>query len=521
MAAKKKSASPQTTSGDVRAAVYLRISVLTDESTSLESQQRAVEELVRRNGWAYNPKSDCYVDAGVSGSKERTPPEFARLMSNLDNYDRVVAFSIDRFTRRLSTLAKTLEKMKELGIGFVTVQQGIDTSTPHGQTYAEVFGALASGEARTIGERVKTSQRTMARTGRFRGGSICYGWKSVPRSNGIGYRLVLNDREAKVLRKAITFIEQGYGLSQTVKMLNKDERNLVGRVSKDGQGGPLPWTAQALKKVLTNRLLLGYHVYDGTVWRDPDTNEILVPHEPLLTLDEFESLQSRLAAIAETRSRGAGPGSPSLLAGIAKCGRCGGKLHGSGSTANNRSANYRCRARYDLNQDCIGVSCKAMYLDSYVSEWVIAKLQKPTELRRLAKAASAQKRVAASGSDVRSRLTFLEREMKRLRNERFEGKIWNYPGGDVHWQEEYDRYSSEVADLRAIEDSVVAEAATMPIDFSRWLKAADVQKWWDSSSIAERQSLIRAVVREVVVHPLRDDSKRRQFDVRRVEVMPR
>jgi len=31
----------------------------------------------------------------------------------------------------------------------------------------------------------------------------------------------------------------------------------------------------------------------------------------------------------------------------------------------------------------------------------------------------------------------------------------------------------------------------------------------------------QAVVREVVVHPLRDDSKRRQFDVRRVEVVPR
>lgn len=498
---------------DVRAAVYVRISILTTESTSMESQQRDAEALVRQRGWQYDPKQDLYIDPGQSGSKERVPPDFLRLMKNLDRYDRVVVYSIDRFTRRLGMLADTLDEMKKRGVGLITVKQGIDTSTDQGRTYAEMFGALAAGEARQIGERVKTSQKTMSGVGRYRGGSVCYGWKAVPRSGEVGYRLALEPKEAEVLRRAIARLMDGSGLSQTVRWLNEHRRNLVGREK--------PWTAQALRKVLTNRLLLGYHVYDGKVWRNEVTGEILVPHEPLLPVDEFEALQQRLAAIAATRSRGTTVGSPSLLAGIARCGRCGGRLHGSGSTYTNRTANYRCRARYDLNQDCIGVSCKALPLDQYVSAWVVQRLSKPAELKRLGRAAAAQKKAASKGRDVRSRIAFLEREMKRLREERHDGRTWSYRGGAEDWREEYGKYADELTLLQDAEEEMHDEMAALPIDFKQWVSAKHVEGWWEAATVPERQALIRAAVKEVVVHPTRSEAVRGRFDPERVEVVPR
>jgi site-specific DNA recombinase len=503
----------------IRAAIYLRISKSTEESTSLETQQREAQRLVKMRGWVCS-KNDIYIDDGESASKETGQPAFKHLMNNLDKYDRVVTYKIDRFSRRLSNLANALDEMKKRGVALITVQDGVDTSTAQGRTFAEIFGAVAAAEARTTSERVKIAQMTLATQGRWKGGTPPYGWTPAKHSSGVGLRLVLVPEEARVLRLAIAQIIAGKGLGQTAKYLNQN-KELAGRnggssVKKTPRRTGIPWTAQALKQTLRNKVLLGYLVYGQKVWRNKDTQEILVAHEPLVTLKEYEQIQMCLDAGANTRKWTNKPNMPTLLGSIAFCGRCGGKLQGTGATERHKSANYRCRTRYQLNQDCLGVTARGILLDAFVAEAVLAKLSDKKYLKSMSKAAAITKKAGGAGHDIRARLGFLKREMERLRNERRRGD-WSYFGGELEWTKEYAKYAHEVNELSDADEPKNSEFVRLNVGM--WLTEKDVRDYWNNSAIDGRRALIRAIIERVIVNPRRPEWTKREFDTGRIELI--
>jgi DNA invertase Pin-like site-specific DNA recombinase len=68
----------------------------------------------------------------------------------------VVAFwKFDRFARSLKQLLHALELFRELGIGFVSCTEAIDTSLPHGEMLFQIIGAIAQWERSLIAEKVK------------------------------------------------------------------------------------------------------------------------------------------------------------------------------------------------------------------------------------------------------------------------------------------------------------------------------------------------------------------------------
>jgi site-specific DNA recombinase len=98
----------------LRAAGYVRLSVLTEETTSLQTQANDIETFCRKEGWVFDPMRDLFRDEGISGSKRRVRrPGYDALMDQLDRYDRVVVWKLDRFTRRIAQLADVLETFDE------------------------------------------------------------------------------------------------------------------------------------------------------------------------------------------------------------------------------------------------------------------------------------------------------------------------------------------------------------------------------------------------------------------------
>ena len=87
----------------VRAAGYARLSVASGDSTSIETQSRGIANFCKQQGWQFDPGTDLFKDVGKSGSKRDVKrPEFQDLMTKLDQYDRIVVWKLDRFTRRLA-----------------------------------------------------------------------------------------------------------------------------------------------------------------------------------------------------------------------------------------------------------------------------------------------------------------------------------------------------------------------------------------------------------------------------------
>ena len=78
----------------------------------------------------------------ASGAKA-TRPQLEQALSHVREGDTLVAWKLDRLGRSLRHLIDTFQALSERGIGFRSLQESIDTTTPGGKLVFHVFGALA------------------------------------------------------------------------------------------------------------------------------------------------------------------------------------------------------------------------------------------------------------------------------------------------------------------------------------------------------------------------------------------
>src|SRR4029077_12561962 len=157
---------PQVVRGadlDRRAVLYSRVSTL-HHGQDPEVQSREIREYCQRRGW---PLVGEYVDAGISGTKERRP-QLDRLIADAHKgkFEVIVVWKFDRFARSVSHLLRALENFRALGIEFVSLSEQIDTSTPTGKMIFTVLGAVAELERSLIAERVRAGLRHARAKGR-------------------------------------------------------------------------------------------------------------------------------------------------------------------------------------------------------------------------------------------------------------------------------------------------------------------------------------------------------------------
>jgi DNA invertase Pin-like site-specific DNA recombinase len=137
----------------VRAAIYDRVST-SNHGQDPTIQTRELREHCLRRGWEI---ADEYVDSGISGTKERRP-QLDRLLADCRRrrVDIVLVYRYDRFARSLRHLVNALEEFRALGIDFISLHEGVDTSTPNGRLVFGIFASIAEFERELIRGRVKS-----------------------------------------------------------------------------------------------------------------------------------------------------------------------------------------------------------------------------------------------------------------------------------------------------------------------------------------------------------------------------
>jgi DNA invertase Pin-like site-specific DNA recombinase len=140
-----------------RAAIYARVSTFDQEP---ENQLAEIRRYVAARGWT----AEEYVDRGISGAKDRRPALDRLLVdARRRRFDVLVVWRLDRLGRNLRHLITLLEELQALGIAFVSLNEGIDATTPAGKLQMHILGAIAEFERARIAERVKAGlQRAKA-----------------------------------------------------------------------------------------------------------------------------------------------------------------------------------------------------------------------------------------------------------------------------------------------------------------------------------------------------------------------
>ena len=112
-----------------------------------------------------------YVDHGVSGAKARRPA-LDRMLADARRrrFDAVACVKLDRLGRSLTHLLTLTGELEALGVDLISLDDGLDTSTPAGRLFFAIRGAFAEYERTLIVERTRAglaaARRRGARLGR-------------------------------------------------------------------------------------------------------------------------------------------------------------------------------------------------------------------------------------------------------------------------------------------------------------------------------------------------------------------
>jgi DNA invertase Pin-like site-specific DNA recombinase len=130
----------------LRAGLYARVS--TNDQQTLAMQNRAMREYAARRGWAIAMQ----VREVNSEAAKREAREKLLEAARRREIDLVLVWRLDRWGRSVTDLLATLQELEHLGVGFVSLTEALDLTTP---AMAGLLAIFAEFEREILRERTR------------------------------------------------------------------------------------------------------------------------------------------------------------------------------------------------------------------------------------------------------------------------------------------------------------------------------------------------------------------------------
>lgn len=202
----------------------------------------------------------------------------------------VFVFKLDRISRsQKDTLYLIEEVFNKYNVGFISIRENFDTTTPFGKAMIGILSVFAQLERETILERTRIGIKKRAESGLWRGGGkIPYAY-DYDSTLGI---LVPNKERVEKLHNMISLYLDGLSFNKLESIFGMDE--------------------SLISQIILNRTNLGIVPYKG--------QEFIGQHEAVVTEETYNRLIETVKMRSKTRTE-----RHYLLSGKIYCGKCGAK----------------------------------------------------------------------------------------------------------------------------------------------------------------------------------------------------
>ena len=205
----------------MRAAIYARVS-----TERQERQQTIDSQLDRLRAWARSAdhelsEAHIFRDEGYSGARLDRPGLDALRDAVRDReVDIIGVLTPDRLARKYAYQVLLLEEFRLAGCAIAFVNHAI-SDYPGDQLLLQIQGAVAEYERALLAERFRRGKQQKARAGQFIGAKAPYGYRYLPRRDGIAGRLEIDPAEAEIVHMIYDWlVSEGLTLRQILKRLN-------------------------------------------------------------------------------------------------------------------------------------------------------------------------------------------------------------------------------------------------------------------------------------------------------------
>lgn len=152
-----------------RAGVYARVS--TNDQQTIPLQMRALRDYAAKRGWTVAVQ----VKEVGSGASQRQLREKLLEAARRREIDVVLVWRLDRWGRSVTDLLATLQELEHLGVGFVSLTEALDLTTPTGRAMAALLAVFAEFEREILRERVRAGLAHARQNGKKLGRPVTAG----------------------------------------------------------------------------------------------------------------------------------------------------------------------------------------------------------------------------------------------------------------------------------------------------------------------------------------------------------
>lgn len=515
------------------AAIYVRQSVEKEDSCSLEMQEMRCRALADALGLP----AKVYADPGRSG-KDLDRPGFKLMMADVraGKVDMVIVYKIDRISRNLKDFFVLMDELQNLGVGFRSISENFDTTTPIGRAALGVLAVFAQFERENTAQRVRDNMLDRARMGLWNGGPLPCGYRVTRTEMAFGGKiknvplLEIDEGKAEVVRRMFEDFLKGKGIRTIARELNAG-------------GAERTWTDRSVRRVLQNPVYCaadrdaydyfvsigaevacpaeqwdgktGVVVYNrrglsGRTHRDNPAAKWIVSvgrHQPLVDGKTFVAAQKKLSERALPPRTGTGK--RGLLVGLARCGHCGRAMSVSLARKSRRDPGfayiyYVCPGQW--HGVCKGVRMRADRMEALVVEALLQITADPDFERKID--AMLAEEVSARETELRERLSALTRQVEQLKTEE-RNLVIALGRGTIRPELIESRLREIEEEMKAKISELESTQAAMRESELRQVNAELVREnlrrfrkeIFESMPFEEKRALLRSLIEHVEVYP--------------------